>query len=139
MIDVMRKLSGFFSAILMQLFLATPVFAQRVDVCPPAEPFNQLCKFLSGEDAFQKVVRFVVTLLLTVAVVVSLVFLIYGGIRWVISGGDKTAVENARNTIVAAIIGLVISLAAFFILNIIAQMLGIRGGLLDLPLPKIQP
>ena len=38
--------------------------------------------------------------------VLSVVMLIFGGFRYVISGGKKESVTNAKNTILYAIIGL---------------------------------
>ena len=67
-----------------------------------------------------------VTLLFVFAILLTLFFLVYGGIRWIISGGDKTGVENARKTITYAILGLVISFLAFFIINLIGTFFGIR-------------
>ena len=68
-----------------------------------------------------------------VAVIVALGFLIYGGIKWIISGGDKAGVEAARNTIVAAVVGLVIVFLSYFILNIILGIFGLSLGTLTLP------
>ena len=45
--------------------------------------------------------------------------LIYGGIRYVLSSGDSGAVQNAKNTIMYAIIGLVIAILAYAIVNFV--------------------
>lgn len=44
---------------------------------------------------------------------ISVIMLIYGGIRYTLSGGDSTAVTNAKNTILYAIIGIVVAILAF--------------------------
>ena len=51
--------------------------------------------------------------------IVSVVMLIYGGLRYVISGGDSKKVTDAKNTILYAIIGLIISILAFAIVNFV--------------------
>ena len=51
--------------------------------------------------------------------VVSVIMLIYGGLRYVISGGDSKKVTDAKNTILYAIIGLIISILAFAIVNFV--------------------
>lgn len=48
---------------------------------------------------------------------ISVIMLIYGGIRYTISGGDSSAVTAAKNTIMYAIIGMVIALLAYAIVN----------------------
>ena len=50
---------------------------------------------------------------------ISVVMLIYGGIRYTISQGDSTAVTNAKNTIMYAVIGIVIAILAFAIVNFV--------------------
>ena len=64
------------------------------------------------------------TLLLVIGVI-SVVMLIYGGFRYIISGGDNKKVTDAKNTILYAIIGLIISLLAYAIINfVIAAITG---------------
>lgn len=51
--------------------------------------------------------------------IVSVIMLIYGGLRYVTSGGDSKKVTDAKNTILYAIIGLIISILAFSIVNFV--------------------
>ena len=76
-----------------------------------------------------------VTFILIVAVLIALFFLIFGGIRWITSGGDKAKVDSARQMITAAIVGLVISFLAFFILSLALSFFGL--SLSNLTLPKV--
>lgn len=65
------------------------------------------------------------------AVVVRLVglagfiMLIVGAFRYMLSGGNAKGTEGAKNTMTFAIIGLVIVLSAFIILNLLAQFTGV--------------
>jgi uncharacterized Tic20 family protein len=72
---------------------------------------------------------FIFSLLLVIGVVIAIAFLIYGGIKWALSGGDKAAVDAARKHIVAAIIGLVIIVTAFVIVGFVFQIIGIGNPL----------
>ena len=45
--------------------------------------------------------------------------LVYGGLRYILSGGDSKKVTDAKNTVLYAIIGLIISLLAFDIVNFV--------------------
>src|SRR5437762_8568472 len=100
------------------LTLALPAFAQTaVNPCPTQAGFSGLCKLTSANIG--PVLANVVTVVLIAAAIISLFFLIFGGIRWITSGGDKAKVESARNTIIASIIGLIIALLAFFIITIV--------------------
>ena len=51
--------------------------------------------------------------------IISVIMLIYGGLRYVLSGGDSKKVTDAKNTILYAIIGLIISILAFSIVNFV--------------------
>jgi hypothetical protein len=50
---------------------------------------------------------------------ISVVMVIIGGLRYVISGGNNTNVTAAKNTILYAVVGLVISIMAYAIVNFI--------------------
>lgn len=62
----------------------------------------------------------VVNALLAFAGTAALFFIIFAGIKFITSGGDAKQVEGARKTLTYAVIGLVVILSAFFILNVIA-------------------
>lgn len=50
---------------------------------------------------------------------VSVLMLIYGGIRYTISGGESGAITSAKNTILYAIVGIVVALLAAAIVNFV--------------------
>ena len=51
------------------------------------------------------------------------IMLIIGGIKYVLSGGDSKKVTDAKNTVLYAIIGLVIAFLAFAIVNFVISAL----------------
>ncbi|MEI6850961.1 MAG: pilin [Candidatus Saccharibacteria bacterium] len=54
---------------------------------------------------------------------ISVLMLIYGGIRYTISGGDTGAVTKAKDTILYAVIGIVVALMAYAIVNFVLGQL----------------
>ena len=50
---------------------------------------------------------------------VSVIMVVVGGFRYVISGGNTTNVGAAKNTILYAIVGLIISMLAYAIINFV--------------------
>ncbi len=54
---------------------------------------------------------------------IAVIMLIFGGIRYIISGGDQKKVTEAKNTILYAIIGLIIALLAYAIVNFVLNTL----------------
>jgi hypothetical protein len=112
----MKYFSVFIFLLLTGFYLLAPMiaFAQ----CPPG--YENLCKVGpdTNPDLFANIVQF----LIVIAIVVSAIFMIWGGIKWVTSGGDKGKVEQARGAITGAIIGLLISLLAFAIVSIVVYL-----------------
>jgi cytochrome bd-type quinol oxidase subunit 2 len=56
--------------------------------------------------------------------IVSVIMLIYGGLRYVTSGGDQKKVTDAKNTVLYAIIGLIVAVLSFAIVNFVLQAIG---------------
>ena len=54
---------------------------------------------------------------------ISVLMLIYGGIRYTISGGNEKSVTAAKNTILYAVVGIVIAILAFAIVNFVITAL----------------
>ncbi|MDN5275212.1 MAG: hypothetical protein JWP06_1113 [Candidatus Saccharibacteria bacterium] len=52
---------------------------------------------------------------------ISVIMVIVGGLRYVISGGNSTNITAAKNTILYAIVGLIISIMAYAIINFVLE------------------
>ncbi len=63
--------------------------------------------------------RTITNVLLFVLGAISVIMIIIGGLRYVISGGNATAVTAAKNTILYAIVGVVVALLAYAIINFV--------------------
>ena len=85
--------------------------AARCDGCP---------RDLFGDTG---VFKQVTNTILYIVGIIAVIMLIIGGIRYVISGGDSKKVTDAKNTILYAIIGLVIAFLAFAIVNFVVSAL----------------
>lgn len=85
--------------------------AARCDGCP--------ANLFGDTGVFKKVTN---TILYIVGII-AVVMLIIGGIKYVVSGGDSKKVTDAKNTVLYAIIGLVIAFLAFAIVNFVITAL----------------
>lgn len=56
-----------------------------------------------------------------IAVAISVLVIAIGGFRYTISSGDPQNIAKAKNTIIYALIGLVVALAAFSIVSFVLQ------------------
>ena len=128
----MKKLSallvpaGAYIGLTQVAFAATDPI--EVDPCPSSGTFASLCNITFGS-----LFPTLITAAFVIASLIALAFLIYGGIRWITSGGDKAGVESARNTIVAALVGLVITFLAYFIINIVFSFFGLDFATFTIP------
>lgn len=66
----------------------------------------------------------VLNVVMLLAAILVFAYLIFGGIQWITSGGDKGKAEEARNKITAAIIGLIIVAASYAVINLVVNFLG---------------
>jgi hypothetical protein len=115
---VIAVLASFISAAILA---SVPAYAQTL--CPAQ--FSNLCNL--NQNNAGGIVGAIISFLLIIAILLSLFYLIFGAIRYISSGGDKGKTDQARSTLTAAIIGLIISLLAFFIVNIVLSILTGQG------------
>ena len=62
---------------------------------------------------------------LVVASILSLVYIIFGGITFILSAGNEEKIKKAVHTVRYSIIGLVVSFVAFFVVSWVAKILDI--------------
>lgn len=84
-----------------------------------------------------KLISALVGTVLIIAALLAFLYLILGGIKWITSGGDKAGMEEARNKITHAIVGLIIVGAAWAIMSLVQSFLGVQiiGGNISFPQP----
>ncbi len=56
--------------------------------------------------------------------VLSVIYIVLGGLRYITSGGDADKVKKAKNTVLYACIGLGVSILSFALANFVANTLG---------------
>lgn len=78
--------------------------------------------FSSGERILQVGIYFFLFVIFVAATAV----LIYSGIQYIISGGEKEKIQKARSQIIYAILGLILALVSFFIVRFISGFFGIN-------------
>ena len=78
----------------------------------------------SAENTVERMISKVITTALTFVGVVFLILAIYAGYNWMTAQGDEEKVTKAKDTLTAAIIGLVIVIAAYAISWYIINAIG---------------
>lgn len=118
----MRKLRLFLISALLTLTMMfgvlTPALADTSQVqaglCTGANlqftenPSSANCSDGNATSKINDIVHTVINLLSAIVGIVAVIMIIVGGLRYITSGGNDTSVTGAKNTILYAIIGLVI-------------------------------
>lgn len=81
-----------------------------------------------GLSTGQNLLQAALTIVFTIGIVMAIAFIIYAGVQWGMSGGDKQKLQQARGRITFAIIGLVVILASFLIVRVVFTLLGGTGS-----------
>ena len=105
------------------LLLATPVYAKD-----PAQ--------LSGIVA---IIENIIKLLAPAAGIAFVIMLLFGGYQFMTSGGDPKAVGAARGTLTYAVIGIILVVSAWLILQLVGNITGANVTTIELDVPVSTP
>ena len=82
----------------------------------------------TGAGKVQGIVTDMINIFSVVVGIISVVMIIFGGFKYITSGGDSGNVTGAKNTIIYAVIGLVIVALAQFIVQFVLNKVTTAGG-----------
>ena len=100
----------------------TPVVsaANGIDICSNGNENSVYCKNKgSGETQVNGIIKTIVEVLLTAVGAISIIMIVIGGIMFALSSGDAQKAAKARNTVLYAVIGLIVSIFASAIVNFV--------------------
>jgi hypothetical protein len=81
-------------------------------------------KYLQNVDIYQIVSNFL-DLLLIFVVIASVFYLVIAGLKYIMSGGDQAKTKEAQSAIFNVIVGLIIAVSAYFLVQFVLKQLGI--------------
>jgi hypothetical protein len=86
------------------------------------------CATGATEEDFQDTLNSIVNIISIIVGVIAVLMIIFGGFRYITSGGDAAKVTSAKNTILYGLIGLVIvALAQFIVKFVLNQVMDTTG------------
>lgn len=94
---------------------------------------EQICKGINnggtctttGTNNLGGWVKSVINVILYIIGAIAVLMIVIGGLRYVISGGDSSQTKSAKDTILYAVIGLVIAVMAYAIVNFVVANLNV--------------
>ena len=102
------------------VFQATPAHAfdkGLQDGADSSKGKDQQSDLFGDGGVFQTITN----VLLFIIGAISVIMLIIGGIRYVVSGGDSGAVTSAKNTILYAVVGIIVAILAYALVNFVVK------------------
>ncbi len=81
----------------------------------------------SGTNDLRGLAANIVNIFSIIVGIVAVIMIIYGGFRYITSGGESASVGNAKNTLIYAIVGLIIVALAQFIVHFVLNAAGNSG------------
>jgi len=111
--------------IITSLYSAHPVYAQTTE-------WTNVCVGGANEDVatiqgLECLIANVFTVIITLIGLAAFVMFIVGSVQWMLSGGNTEGTKKARDTLTYAVIGIVVALSAFIVLNLVAGFTGVES------------
>jgi hypothetical protein len=120
---------------LLALLIFTPLSAQAFDITVPNTITQPVTNSQAASQGVGSMISNVITLIFSFSGVAVVLYFLWGAFDWIMSGGDKEKVGNARKKMTTAIIGLLLLSLTFAIMGIISQLTSVNI-LGDLTLPR---
>ena len=79
----------------------------------------------AGLKQLQEMIQRLLGLAVELGFTLSLLFLVWGGIKFLVSGGESKAVQEASGIVTWALLGVLFLLIAFLILKVIGALTGV--------------
>jgi cytochrome bd-type quinol oxidase subunit 2 len=79
----------------------------------------QTCNAGDSTTRLNKIISTVINIVSIVVGVVAVIMIVFGGLKYITSGGESSNVSSAKNTIIYAIVGLVVVALAQFIVRFV--------------------
>ena len=98
------------------MFLVLPVYADE------GSP-QRIVPEGGGPGLISSIVDKVLGYLFPLAGLIAVIFIIQGGYMWIISAGDPARVKQAQGTLTWAVIGLIVILIIFSVLQVILKFM----------------
>lgn len=71
------------------------------------------------QDSAENIIKNVINAILVVLGMIAVVMIVIGGIRYATSNGDASGIKGAKDTILYAVVGLVVAILSYAIVNFV--------------------
>ena len=132
-IHLIRSTTRYASLVALTYFLTAQV---ALAYTPPDLKGNTTVTEVTPSKLFLNLGTTVINLIYYLASLAAIGYLVWGGIKYIQSGGDAKKAEEARRAIISAIVGIIVIVSAYFIIGLakgiytdMTKVSGTDGGL----------
>lgn len=91
-----------------------------------------------NQPKLESFIQQIINVILFIIGAVAVIMIIIGGIRYVVSAGDQAAVTGAKNTILYSVVGLIVALLAYAIVNFVIDNMLKTTNISDQTIASVQ-
>ena len=139
-----KTILGSLAIIASGLVFATPTYATVT--CPTPGSINKTADTLAGcnvtqDNSLMPTVQTIINVIIGVLGIVAVAVIVLGGVSYTTSAGDPGKTKKAKDTILYGIVGLVVALLAYAIVNFVLSSVfgGGTGAGTSVPSPSAHP
>lgn len=128
----MKKLQTIILSVFAVIGIAL-VPAGVVTAAGPVDKIGEGLKSVGGGEegeegmTLQEGIRIIVDVMLFILGAIAVVMIVVGGIRYTTSNGDANSTKGAKDTIMYAVVGLIVAILAYAIVNFVLDAFGVAG------------
>lgn len=117
----MKKLTAVILAFATMFLIFSPVALASNDACNLMVNKSVVCE--KNNSDLKSVAKNVINVLFWVVGVAAVIVIIYSGLQYILSTGDSGKVQKAKNTIVYAVVGLIVAILSYAIVGFVIDSL----------------
>lgn len=107
---------------------AVDVFGGACGAAGDSSGGSEICGAATGGETAESIIKNVINLMLVILGMIAVIMIIIGGIRYATSNGDSNQITSAKNTVLYAVIGLIVAIFSFAIVNFVLDAFSGGGG-----------
>lgn len=121
---------GLIIAIIGSFITAAGIYENKAYADSAADLIKQGADSTGQQDSRSAgdIAKDVVNIMFFIVGVMAVIMIIWGGIRYVLSAGNSATLTSAKNTIMYAVIGLIVAILAYTIVNFVINTVSGNGG-----------
>ena len=121
---------GLIIAIVGSFITAAGIYENKAYADSAADLIKQGADSTGQQDSRSAgdIAKDVVNIMFFIVGIMAVIMIIWGGIRYVLSAGNSAALTSAKNTIMYAVIGLIVAILAYTIVNFVINTVSGNSG-----------